>query len=57
MVVGMLMVISVLSFGNGCEIFLYLISILVGYIPHPLQQELLGSAKHECTISVEVHGM
>jgi hypothetical protein len=60
MVVGVLMVITVLlSCGIKCEILLYTISILDGYsyIPDLLQQELPGSAKHECTISVEVYGM
>jgi hypothetical protein len=58
MAVGVLIVITVLlSCGNKCETLLYLISILVGYIPDLLQQELPGSAKHERTISVEVYRM
>jgi hypothetical protein len=58
MVVGMLVVIAILlSCGNGSEILLYLISILVGYISDLLHQQLLGSAKHEYTTSAEVHGM
>jgi len=40
---------------EGGEILLCLISILTGCIPDLLQQELPGSAKHESTISVEVH--
>jgi len=33
-----------------------LISILTGCISDLLQQQLPGSAKHDTTISVEVHG-
>jgi len=50
------MVITVLlSHGMGVK-YWCLISILAGCIPDPLQQELPGSAKHESTISAEVHG-
>jgi len=35
---------------------LCLIPILTGCISDLLQQEMPGSAKHESTISVEIHG-